>query len=311
MPFGVKPLCSSCKISYSAIWRKGPSGEVLCNSCGLKQSSGVSLSNAGALKPEAGSQAVLPQKNGNAPAVGSMAGSTGGGMPVLRKSSRIKPTKKAPQVFAKSLSTKGKGRRVIFKKTQPSKAPPSVATFVTGESVFHKDQYYQVGDVVSLVDHEGGVYYAQLRGFLSDQFNEKSAVITWLLPTVHSPSHRFDPNSYILGPEEDLPRRMDFMEFVCHAPSDYFRARDAPYKTVNHEPNLCYIWTSIGPKITVTPTIDEIFGITPDTPSPPTTDKSVAKARLERERINREIARNKEKSRAERRQSIKSESSQS
>ena len=56
-----------------------------------------------------------------------------------------------------------------------------------------------MGDVVSLVDHEGGVYYAQLRGFLSDQYNEKSAVITWLLPTVHSSSNRFDPNSYILG----------------------------------------------------------------------------------------------------------------
>ncbi|KAK3702233.1 hypothetical protein RRG08_007629 [Elysia crispata] len=249
MPFGVKPLCSSCKISYSPIWRKGVSGQVLCNSCGLKQSSGISLSNTVAInKPEAGStsQAIVPQKNGNASIPGSTTGSTGSGMPVLRKSSRIKPTKKAPQVFAKSLSTKGKGRRVIFKKTQPSKAPPSVATFVTGESVFHKDQYYQVGDVVSLVDHEGGVYYAQLRGF------------SCLTSTMRKSA----------GLRRDLPRKMDFMEFVCHAPSDYLRARDAPYKTVSHEPNLCYIWTSIGPKITVTPTIDEIFGITPDAPTP-------------------------------------------
>ncbi|GFS27694.1 GATA zinc finger domain-containing protein 1 [Elysia marginata] len=309
MPLGVKPLCSSCKISYSPIWRKGVSGEVLCNSCGLKQSSGASLSNTGTSKPDAAStaQATLPQKNGSTPALGSTIGSAASGMPVLRKSSRIKPTKKAPQVFAKSLSTKGKGRRVIFKKTQPSKAPPSVATFVTGESVFHKDQYYQVGDVVSLVDHDGGVYYAQLRGFLSDQYNEKSAVITWLLPTVHSSQDRFDPNSYILGPEEDLPRKMEFMEFVCHAPSDYFRARDAPYKTISNEPNLCYIWTSIGPKITVTPTIDEIFGVTSDMPASPAADKSATKLKLERERMNREIARNREKSRAERRQSIKSE----
>ena len=59
--------------------------------------------------------------------------------------------------------------------------------------------YYQIGDVVSLVDHDSSVYYAQLRGFMQDQYNEKSAVITWLLPTQGSPRHRFDPATYILG----------------------------------------------------------------------------------------------------------------
>lgn len=49
------------------------------------------------------------------------------------------------------------------------------------------------------MDHDGGIYYAQLRGFLSDQYNEKSAVITWLLPTTQSPPNKFDPNTYILG----------------------------------------------------------------------------------------------------------------
>ena len=34
---------------------------------------------------------------------------------------------------------------------------------------------------------EGGTFYAQLRGFLTDQYCEKSAVITWLLPTTNSP----------------------------------------------------------------------------------------------------------------------------
>lgn len=66
---------------------------------------------------------------------------------------------------------------------------------------FSQGQYYQVGDIVSMVDHDGGVYYAQLRGFMSDQYNEKSAVITWLLPTRGSPRDRFDPSTYILGKE--------------------------------------------------------------------------------------------------------------
>jgi len=264
MPFGVKPICSSCQITSSPIWRKGTDKEVLCNSCGLKQLNGESLNVAARNSPTLGSSNA---NNGQRPAnqsasVSNESGVPGLNGPVLRKSTRIKPPKKSvPPAPTRSLSNKGKGRRFIFKKNVPLRAPVPVATVVTGESVFHKDQYYQVGDVVSLVDHGGGVFYAQLRGFLSDQYNDKSAIITWLLPTVGSPPGTFDPNTYILGPEEELPRKMEFMEFVCHAPSDYFRAKDAPYKTVNPEPTLSYIWTSIGPKIKVTPSIDQIFGI--------------------------------------------------
>ena len=60
-------------------------------------------------------------------------------------------------------------------------------------------QYYQVGDVVSILDQDGSIYYAQLRGFLQDQYMEKSAVITWLLPTMASPETGFDPATFILG----------------------------------------------------------------------------------------------------------------
>ena len=41
---------------------------------------------------------------------------------------------------------------------------------------------YQVGDIVSIEDVEGDLYYAQLRGFLQDQYARKTAVITWLIP---------------------------------------------------------------------------------------------------------------------------------
>lgn len=59
--------------------------------------------------------------------------------------------------------------------------------------------YYQTGDIVSLLDHDGSVYYAQIRGFMQDQYNEKSAVLSWLLPTQNSPKVGFDPSTYILG----------------------------------------------------------------------------------------------------------------
>lgn len=63
------------------------------------------------------------------------------------------------------------------------------------------------------------------------------------------------------GPEEDLPRRMEYIEFVCHAPSDYYKCRTGPYLTISREPELCYIWTTMGEKITPVPNSDEMFGM--------------------------------------------------
>ena len=50
-------------------------------------------------------------------------------------------------------------------------------------------------------DVDGGLYYAQIRGLLTDQYCEKSCVVTWLLPTQASPNTEegFDPATYIIG----------------------------------------------------------------------------------------------------------------
>lgn len=87
-----------------------------------------------------------------------------------------------------------------------------------------------------------------------DNFCEKSAVITWLLPTQSSPppSDGFDPSTYIIGPEEDQPRLLSCMEFVMHAPSDYYHNKNTPYPSVDTS-NLGkhrnttggFIWTTI------------------------------------------------------------------
>lgn len=52
-----------------------------------------------------------------------------------------------------------------------------------------------------MMDAEDNTYYAQLRGFLTDQYCEKSACVTWLLPTKHSPPPEvaFDAATYIIG----------------------------------------------------------------------------------------------------------------
>lgn len=58
-----------------------------------------------------------------------------------------------------------------------------------------------MGDIVSMKDAEGDTYYAQIKGLLTDQYCEKSAVVTWLLPTQESPppNEEFDPATYIIG----------------------------------------------------------------------------------------------------------------
>lgn len=235
------------------MWRKAGDGEVLCNSCSLKNGG----SNGKDSNGNNGSVILVKSNENN------------GAGPILRKSLRIKPSKHKFQSVAKAIATKGKSRRIIFKKSQPVKAPTAISTVVTGESVFHDGNYFQVGDIVSLVDHDFSVYYAQIRGFMKDQYNEKSAIISWLLPSQGSPQDRFDPATYILGPEEDLPRKMEFMEFVCHAPSDYFKCKYGPYPTISQDPNLCYVWTNLRQPIQAVSSIEDVFSVkdrTKDTP---------------------------------------------
>ena len=100
---------------------------------------------------------------------------------------------------------------------------------------------------------DGSVYYAQLRGFLTDQYCEKSGVITWLLPTTNSPppEESFDPSTYVIGPEEDLPRKLDYFTFVMHSPDDYFYYKKAPYPTMAIQTDQEYLMTRQGPKVRV------------------------------------------------------------
>ncbi|KAG7268456.1 hypothetical protein CRUP_037016 [Coryphaenoides rupestris] len=214
MPLGLKPCCSVCKSTSSTMWKKGAQGEILCNNCTGKSPVGGGGGHGGPAGPS---------------------------------------TKYKAPASEKKVSTKGKGRRHIFKLKNPIKAPESVATIITSESIFYKGVYFQTGDVIKVIDEDDGKpYYAQIRGFVQDQYCEKSAALTWLIPTQASPKDQFDPGTYIVGPEEDLPRKMEYLEFVCHAPSEYFKSWSSPFPTVPIRPEKGYIWTHLGPHPTVT-----------------------------------------------------------
>lgn len=76
--------------------------------------------------------------------------------------------------------------------------------------------YYQTGDVIQVIDEDDGKpYYAQIRGFVQDQYCEKSAALTWLIPTQASPKDQFDPSTYILG-EHRKTGRLLFLRHVTN-----------------------------------------------------------------------------------------------
>ncbi|NP_001161552.1 GATAD1-like transcription factor [Saccoglossus kowalevskii] len=252
MPLGVKPCCVTCKTTNSQMWRRSVEGEIQCNSCSLKQHpAALTACDNGGGKPVTSSKSSNDSQNGN--------NHHGRFREGTRKSSRSSRSMRYKQMLnaGKShLATKGKSRRVVFKRN-PLKSPEAVSTVVTSNSIFYRGMYHQVGDIVSLLDEGGGIYYAQIRGFMQDQYCDKSAVITWLLPSQASSKDHFDPATYVLGPEEDLPRKMEYMEFVCHAPSDYYKARNTPYEVIPVTHDTGYIWTSIAPS--KPPSTTEIF----------------------------------------------------
>jgi len=93
-----------------------------------------------------------------------------------------------------------RSRRTLFKR--PAQKTPKVQActrFV--KSVFYKGSYMQIGDIVSIVDGDQNLYYAQIRGLLVDAYCEKSAFLTWLIPTQDSPDPQegFDPATYLIG----------------------------------------------------------------------------------------------------------------
>lgn len=149
----------------------------------------------------------------------------------------------------RAFGQKGRSRRIIFKK-HVFKSPTSCAVPVTSDFVFHRGLYYQIGDVVSVVDAEdGNRYYAQIRGFLTDEYCEKFVALNWLLPTREAPADgSFHAAFFVPGPDEDVPRPLQAMQFEQHAPPDYFTGYSTLTRTAQSR-TTGYVWTNLSPRI--------------------------------------------------------------
>lgn len=156
----------------------------------------------------------------------------------------------------------------INSKQESSKAPkPLIKTSITSDCVYHRGTFYQKGDIVGAYDQEDGlVYFAQLTGFLQDQYCEKSASLNWLVPTKPTSRTIFDPVAYRLGLEDPQLRKLDCLTLVCHCPHDYYLrkffqddAASSSDQSVTNQSELrenprlsmrnqqAFIWTSMSP----------------------------------------------------------------
>lgn len=231
----MNPKCVTCEKVESILWRKTSETTEICNDC---YETNIKNEIKDKKKPP-----EPPQEIPEVPVV----------TPVVkvRKSTRSTRYKKSNN----KQKTKSNSRRNLLKKGNCSKTPLlECAQSKTATHVFHEGSYIQIGDIVSM-QCKGKTYYAQIRNFLIDSFNEKSAVISWLIPSRSSPNpnEEFDASTYLIGLEEDIPRRIEAMQFVQNAPSNYFKSNADPFpKPSIYEDDLYdsknksgYVWTSI------------------------------------------------------------------
>ncbi|GIX98355.1 GATA zinc finger domain-containing protein 1 [Caerostris extrusa] len=164
------------------------------------------------------------------------------------------PKSSNPKVKPKQ-TTSVRGRRYRRKNRRPQKCKMDRPIFVpisTGR-VEYNDMTLVNGDVVSVVNAEKKVFYAQIRCLLRDQYHQVTALLTWLYPTKESPEGQFDPATYTVGHEDDVPRPLDALEFVSKIPSEYYKHRVLLGLDIPDEPDLGYALTSKGYKLVTIP----------------------------------------------------------
>lgn len=236
----MNPKCVKCEKTESILWRKNSENGEICNDCHESEKSELIVTQKE--KTDVQEPKEVQVKEVTVPEA------------KIRKSTRSTRFKNKAVTRQKSKSTSRRSN--TFKSTRPTKTPINISAETRTKShVFLDGFYYQIGDIVSVMC-KGRKYYAQIRSLIVDTFCEKSAVLTWLIPTTSSPdpNEEFDPSTYLVGLEEDIPRRIaSTMEFVMHASSSYFINRTEPYAKPEELSDGLYsaknkrgfVWTSV------------------------------------------------------------------
>lgn len=228
--------CNSCNTKISPFWRRVARNKIVCNKCFFNKTYLITISDEQA-KKQSIDKTKTSKKSFKRPINTQLSSSSSettdkkqeDDQKNTRKSTRFLKTK--PNLKTKKSEQKEPSkseqdqahinrRSKLFKKNPPIRHETIESTILTSEYVIHRGFYMQIGDIVALFDviDKDMIYFAQIRAFLTDQFGAKSAVITWLIPSHDlkiKTIQEFDPNCFALGPAEEYPRSLDYMEFVC------------------------------------------------------------------------------------------------
>nr|CAH8853830.1 unnamed protein product [Trichobilharzia regenti] len=115
----------------------------------------------------------------------------------LRKSLRSRVFSNRSSQSRKRALTGSRSRRHVLKK-DARKLAISPALITLKNCVFHENVWYRVGDIVSLLDMDGEVYYAQIRGLATDFVGDNCCFLTWLIPVSGCRDEEFRPSDYII-----------------------------------------------------------------------------------------------------------------
>lgn len=247
--------CSSCGSNWSPIWRRVARSKIVCNKCFFNKTYLITINdenktnleenlNSFEKKTRSSAKNQTSSKRPISSQLSSSSSNSSEPPPALshpedskknRKSNRnnnnksnsskqdVKNSKKLEPIEPAVITNQTNRRSKLFKRATPVKNEILESSIVSSDYVLYKGFYYQIGDIVALfdLDDRDTIYFAQIRAFLTDQFGDKSAVITWLIPTSVDNASQikttqdFDPNLFELGPAEEYPRSLDYMEFVC------------------------------------------------------------------------------------------------
>ncbi|KAL5264592.1 hypothetical protein ACHWQZ_G005619 [Mnemiopsis leidyi] len=133
------------------------------------------------------------------------------------KSYKNKMCKRINNLHSRKIAPKGTKKNKEGKLKKSSyKLPYKEATYITANQIYYKGLRYKVGDVFSIRGQDR-LYYVCVRSFMEDPLCNQYAVIIWLLPLYPNPLS-YNPNDFLLGPAEDVPRPLDCLSFVSHDP---------------------------------------------------------------------------------------------
>jgi len=246
------PSCHNCQTKRSIYWRVPARDLVLCNNCFLTDCR--TSHQFCKIKTTEDLSAFDSNVNTISKDEQMISSSSSSSSSIITKGKRLKPIESNKSQLTLKISTRqhqqpptsrSSRKSLAFKAKKPEKCALPSISFRLYDVLYSKGRRFALGDIVYLIDSNLSCFYAQIRALFQDEHVNAFAFLTWLLPNTPNPTS-FDPNTFTLGPDEEYPRSLNALCFVCHAPSDYFQVKTYPQSMLTETKRRWnYTWSQL------------------------------------------------------------------